>query len=180
MKRVLFVFSFFFVFAHSLNAQVLLTTAQRKIYSFSKTVITPTKENLVALVNCSVEQFKATMEYYGYYPAKGHVGRTYRYSNSSLDFYMYENDGVGINDFEFDPYENTVTMIIMRGKAYPDNCIQDLYQSLIPYYTKSSEEGADWFLTEDQYYYYGYRILVTQEGDILVDIKRFDKHEVSR
>lgn len=120
------------------KAQESLETATMRISDdCSYQVIVPTVGNLLSIVNMDVATFKATMS--RYHPDEQLSGSSYVYTNSNLDFYLY-NKGLGVNTVLFDPYAGRNKFAgfwIFHYQAYPRTCIQDLYQQLSPYYQKA-------------------------------------------
>ena len=123
------------------KAQESLETATMRISdNCSYQVIVPTVGNLLSIVNMDVATFKATMSRYHYHPDEQLSGSSYVYTNSNLDFYLYNNKGLSVNTVLFDPYAGRNKFAgfwIFHHQAYPRTCIQDLYQQLSPYYQKA-------------------------------------------
>lgn len=123
------------------NGQTTLETVSVKISDDCYyPVIVPTLNNLLAIVNMDVNTFKSMMAKYHYHPDENLSGSSYIYTNSSLDFYLYNSNGLGINTIMFDPVAGNNKFAgfwVFSKQAYPRTCIQDLYQQLAPYYQKT-------------------------------------------
>lgn len=123
------------------NAQATLETVSVKISEDCYyPVIVPTLNNLLAIVNMDVNTFKATMSKYRYHPDENLSGSSYIYTNSNIDFYLYNDNGLGINTVLYDPAAGKNKFAgfwVFSKQAYPRTCIQDLYQQLAPYYQKT-------------------------------------------
>ena len=158
-----------FVSCHCLSAQVYLQTTTYN----NCTVIVPTKDNLIKLVNCMAEQFKSTMRQYRYSPSEGYSGLAYVYDNWSLDLFLDNDRGVGGNHIEFDTYERYVAYTVMQDQVWPRTAIQDLRESMRPYYQKTTN-GVDYFVSEDSTYYYAFT-LYKRDSLIYFIVKRYIK-----
>lgn len=120
----------------SLNAQIALDVQMYKSYP----IIIPNLKNLITIVNMDVNSFKATMAYYKYHPDDELSGTSYIYTNMNIDFFLNDDNGRGINTIMFDPVAGNNKFAgfwIISKQAYPRTCIQDFYQELSPYYSKS-------------------------------------------
>ena len=123
----------------SLKAQIALDVQMYKSYP----IIIPNLKNLITIVNMDINSFKATMASYYYHPDNIPSGTLY-YTNLNIDFCLDDNNGRGTNTIIFDPIAGNDKLAgfwIVSEQAYPRTCIQDFYQELSPYYTKS-ENGV--------------------------------------
>lgn len=133
-------------------------------------VILPTLNNLLSIVNMDVATFKATMSSYRYHPDEQLSGSAYVYTNSNLDFYLDNNNGLGVNTVMFDPSAGKNKFAgfwIFHNQAYPRTCIQDLYQQLSPYYQKTAG-GKRYYGLKYNGYSYGIEISTTQGNESTV------------
>lgn len=153
----------------TISAQVYLQTTQYN----GCTVILPTKDNLIKLVNCSAEQFKSTMKQYRYSPSDGYSGQAYVYDNWSIDLFWDNDRGIGGNHIEFDTYDRYVAYTVMSDQVWPRTAIQDLRESMRPYYQKTAD-GVDYFVSEDSTYYYSFT-LYKKNNLIYFIVKRYIK-----
>jgi len=141
-------------------------------------VIVPTLNNLLSIVNMDVSTFKATMSRYHYHPDEQLSGSSYIYTNSNLDFYLDNNNGLGINTIMYDPSAGNSKFAgfwIFHKQAYPRTCIQDLYQQLSPYYQKTAG-GKRYYALRYNGYSYGIDVSPTQGNEsTVVHIYKFYK-----
>ena len=61
------------------------------VAGYTCNVIMPSMHNLIKLVNCNTDHFKATMKQYGYSPKDDYYGTDYCYDNWSVDLWMHGN-----------------------------------------------------------------------------------------
>lgn len=161
------------------NAQKSLETATIRISGdCSYEVIEPTVGNLISIVNMDVTTFKATVSRYHYHPDEQFSGSSYVYTNSNLDFYLDNNNGVGVNTVLFDPRAGKNKFAgfwILHNHAYPRTCIQDLYQQLSPYYQKTVGTKR-YYAMKYNGYSYGIEISPTQGHEsTFIHIYKFTK-----
>ncbi len=161
------------------HAQTSLQTENYRISSdCSYPVILPTVDNLIRIVNMDVYTFKSTMAKYHYHQDETEAGPSYVYTNESIDFYLYENNGRGVNFIMFDPQAGNNKFAgfqIFKRHAFPSTCIPDLYQELAQYYTKS-ENGVRYYALRLNGYDYGIRIIpISGNEGIVVQIYKFGK-----
>ena len=178
MKKI--VFTSFVCFITALGyAQVTLETKNFYISSdFSYPVILPTVDNMIKIANMEVYTFKKTMEKYHYHQDQIEIGPSYVYTNENIDFYLYGNEGKGINFIMFDPHAGNSKYAgfrVFNKHAFPSTCIPDLYQQLAPYHTKTSD-GVRYYAFEHHGYNYGVSVIpLSDYSGIVVKMYRFDK-----
>ena len=156
-------------------SQVRLETSSLNISGYNYQVIQPTVDNLIKIVGMDVQTFKSTMSYYNYHPDEENATTSYIYTNMSMDFFLDGNKGRGVNDVFFDPSFKTkfAGVRFFNKNLYPRTCIQDLYQQLSNYYTKTEGGIRKYALTYNGYNY-GLCIIANDQS-VTVQIYKFEK-----
>lgn len=153
------------------NAQVTLDVKN----SAGQMVILPSMQNLVKLVNCNAENFKATMSAYHYFPDKDYVGKDICYNNWSLKLWMNGNDGRGANTYIFDAYKKLLICRIPIKCMWPTGYIGDWNASMRKYYTKTDDD-IDMFVYEVDDAYYGIMLQINRQAElVLISIRKYSK-----
>lgn len=161
----------------SLQAQMTLDVKNISVGQYSYPVILPSKENLIKLVNCDVESFKATMKKYNYHPKDKYVGTDYCYDNWHLMLWMHGNNGKGANTYTLG-FTNDGTVCscdIPSSAVWPEGYIADWHRSMMPYNIRS--DGKDeTYLYETTDAYYGFFLQFSKDStQIRITIKKFPK-----
>lgn len=129
MKKII-AFIFCLCMISTAGSAQSLETKTLTIGGSSYEVIVPTLGNLIAIVNMDVTTFKTTMRRYNYHPDEQFSGSSYVYTNSSLDLFLDNNNGLGVNTIMYDPTGTNkfAGFWVLSKDAYPRDCIADLYQ----------------------------------------------------
>lgn len=158
-----------------------ISSAQTLDYTtwHSHKVITLSIKNLITIVDCSSNQFSSLMKSHGYWPSKDLQGSDYThmlYENNSLDFYLYGNDGLGVNYIEQSETYRHAQIFGGLSNIYPHNALANLRKVLTPYYRDTTQEGIDRFVIEDGVGGgYLIQILIKQRAHYEVHIQHFAK-----
>lgn len=163
MKKII-AFIFCLCMISTAGSAQSLETKTLTIGGSSYEVIVPTLGNLIAIVNMDVTTFKTTMRRYNYHPDEQFSGSSYVYTNSSLDLFLDNNNGLGVNTIMYDPSGTNkfAGFWVLSKDAYPRDCIADLYQQLSRYYQKSTG-GKRYYALRYNGYSYGIDIAPTQD-----------------
>ena len=156
-----------------LRAQTELTTTTLSNSRGSFLIILPTIDNFIKIVNMEPNEYESSMRYYGYHIDRDFDPKPYRYTNNSLDMYMYGGNGEGSVFWKYDPINNCVEFTTMLSMLYPHSCIYDLKKELQKYYTRT--DGIwDMYVIETSDFYYGFTI--AQSSDVVrATCKKFKK-----
>lgn len=114
----------------SIYAQSLTTATKYGSNGAKATVITPTIDNLVALVEMSESRFVSTLKSYGYFSDGEPVTDCISYWNASLDNLAYVK---ATNTFLYSLVRDEIRCIIPKDMIYPSSAVADLYRSLRSY-----------------------------------------------
>ena len=172
MKRQIIYVIMLLCFLHC-NAQVTLDIQNKSVGDFSYPVIFPSMQNLMKLVDCNIDNFKATMQKYKYFPAEGYSGKDFCYNNAHLSFFRPGNNGKGVNTYTFDSYNHIVTCVILSDNMWPQGYIANWYASMRPYYTKTDGD-SELFLYETGNAYYGFTLQIYNEF-VRIIVQKFQK-----
>ena len=174
MKKILFLIYLLVCFATTSPAQTLDCATWQ-----SHKVITLSIRNLITIVDCSSSQFSLLMKNYGYWRSKDLQGSDYThllYENNSLDFYLYDNDGLGVNYIELSETYRHAQIFGGLSNIYPQNALVNLRKALTPYYRDTTKDGIDRFVIEDGMGGgYLIQILIKQRIHYEVHIQHFAK-----
>ena len=122
-------------------------------YAYTHKIITPTKNNLLTLVDLSQSSFISLMKQYGYFQDADMVEPSdYTFAafcNYSMDFFMEPLNGFGTNTIEQSEIRKCVRFIGKMNNLSPRDALTNLAKELQEYYTKKVD-GKDCFVIPTQ------------------------------
>lgn len=145
------------------------------VAGYTCNVIMPSMHNLIKLVNCNTDHFKATMKQYGYSPKDDYYGTDYCYDNWSVDLWMHGNDGKGANTYTYNPTSKVIICEISRKMIWPQDYIADWHNDMFPYYTRT-ENNCNFYVYDAEDALYGFMLQPSQSGEtIYISVRKFIK-----
>lgn len=178
MRKIIVCISCLCLFAVTISAQRQLETKTLNMGGgYSYDVIVPTLNNLIAIANMNVPTFKSTMSHYRYHQDEQYSGSAYSYTNMNIDFFLDNNNGIGVNSVIYDSTAREYLMAgiwLQNSHAYPSTCIQDLCQELAPYYRETKNDARYYTIVRNGHFY-GIELAMWQERQItIVRIYKYD------